>query len=141
MKTQKDNIQQLLKNAKLRLTPQRLVILEALLSLNHPNAEELALYVRKTHPNIAVGTVYKTLETFLECQLITKVDLPGDSIRYDAIQLPHHHLVNPDSGRLEDYYDDDLFALIENYLKEKPVQDFDLKEVKLQIIGKFTQKK
>jgi Fur family peroxide stress response transcriptional regulator len=54
----------LIKNG-LKVTPQRIAVLDALYSLNnHPTVERIIDFIRKNHPNIAVGTVYKALETF-----------------------------------------------------------------------------
>ncbi len=56
-----------LSGAGLKITPQRIAVLEAIISLkNHPTAENIAEYIKANHPNIATGTVYKTLETFVE---------------------------------------------------------------------------
>ena len=58
----------------LKITPQRVVILEAIYKLNnHPTAENIIEYIRESHPNIATGTVYKVLETLVENGLIKKV--------------------------------------------------------------------
>ena len=41
---------------ELKVTPQRMAILEAIYQLNnHPTAEKIIDYIRQTHPNIATG--------------------------------------------------------------------------------------
>ncbi|MDZ7623838.1 MAG: transcriptional repressor [Ignavibacteriaceae bacterium] len=51
-----------LKDINLKVTPQRIAVLEALNSIkDHPTADKIKEYVVKNHPNIAVGTIYKTL--------------------------------------------------------------------------------
>ena len=58
----------------LKITPQRVVILEAIYKLNnHPTTDNIIEYIRESHPNIATGTVYKVLETLVENDLISKV--------------------------------------------------------------------
>lgn len=53
------NISDLLKNAGLKCTPQRRIVLEALIHLNnHPTADALIGYIHKTHPEIAQGISY-----------------------------------------------------------------------------------
>ena len=65
MKKEKIRIE--LQNHNLKVTPQRTAVLEALNNLkDHPTADNIKEYVVRNHPNIAVGTIYKTLETFVE---------------------------------------------------------------------------
>ncbi len=127
-----------LKDSNLKVTPQRIAVLEALNNLkNHPTADKIKEYVIKNHPNIAVGTIYKTLETFVEKGLVKKVKTEKDVMRYDAILDHHHHLYCEDTERIEDFFDDQLNDMIEEYFKKKKIPNFKVKDVKLQIIGTF----
>jgi len=49
----------------------------------------------------------------------------------------HHHLYCSESDRIEDYVDDDLNTMIEEYFKQKKISGFQIEDIKLQIIGKF----
>jgi Fur family peroxide stress response transcriptional regulator len=60
-------------------------------------------------------------------------------MRYDAILEKHHHLYCSESDRIEDYMDDELNKLIENYFEKKNIPDFKIEDIKLQIIGKFVK--
>ena len=133
-----ENINQLIKAADLRVTPQRIAVMEALLKSNHPTADKLIELIRKSHPNIAIGTIYKVLETFVAKGLIKKLDTQGDSMRYDAILEPHHHLYSENTNRIEDFYDEDLSALIKDYLEKKKIENFKLSDFRIQLIGDFT---
>lgn len=125
----------------LKVTPQRIAILEAITELhNHPTAENIIDFIRENHPNIATGTVYKVLDTFLEKELVKKVKTEKDIMRYDAIIENHHHLYCKESDRIEDYFDSELNQLIEDYLKNKSIKNFEVDEFRLQITGKFTNK-
>ncbi len=122
----------------LKITPQRLAVLDAMNTLkDHPTAECIIDFIRKNHPNIAVGTVYKTLETFVEKGIIMKVKTDGDVMRYDCIHDKHHHLYSIDSKRIEDYYDPELNQLLENYFAKKRIPNFSVDDIKLQITGRF----
>ena len=126
----------------LKVTPQRIAILEAIIKLNnHPTAENIIDYIRKNHPNIATATVYKVLDALMVSGLIQKVKTERDIMRYDAIIENHHHLYCSDSERIEDYVDADLNRLIERYFEKKKIPDFKIEDVKLQIIGKFLKDK
>lgn len=126
----------------LKVTPQRIAILEVILSLeNHPTVENITDYLRLTHPNISLGTIYKTLDTFHKKGIINKVHDDRDFMRYDAIIEKHHHLYSSESDRIEDFYDNDLNLLLDEYLKKKKIPNFKVEDIKLQIIGKFTDNK
>ena len=122
----------------LKVTPQRIAILEAIIKLNnHPAAEKIIEYIRKNHPNIATATVYKVLDALVANELISKVTTERDVMRYDAVMESHHHLYCSESDRIEDYKDTELNEMIEKYFKNKDIPGFKIEDVKLQIIGKF----
>jgi len=122
----------------LKVTPQRVAILEAITKLNnHPTAENIIDYIRQNHPNIATGTVYKVLDVLAGNDLIKKVKTDRDIMRYDAITENHHHLYCAESDRIEDYFDAELNEIIEDYFRKKEIPDFEIAELKLQIIGRF----
>ncbi len=126
---------------ELKVTPQRIAILEVIMnSDDHPDADRIIELLRITHPNIALGTVYYTLDVFTKKGIIKKVPTSKDSMRYDAIQEKHHHLYCSDSDRIEDFYDEGLNKVLEDYLKKKKIPNFKIDDIKLQIIGKFTDK-
>lgn len=129
-----------LKNSGLKVTPQRIAVLEAVLSLDHPSADEIISLIRKNHPNIASGTVYKTLETLVDKKILLRVKTDRDIMRYDGVQKKHHHLYSSVSDRIEDFYDDDLDRIIEEHFKNKVIGNFRIEGIRLQLIGSFTDK-
>lgn len=134
------NIRDFLPRHGLKITPQRVAVYEAISTLrDHPTADHIIEFIRKNHPNIAVGTVYNTLETFVEKGLIVKVKPNGEAMRYDADLEKHHHLYSKDSQRIEDYYDEDLNRVIEDYFSKKKIPGFRVKDVKVQVIGQFAE--
>ncbi|MCD4833217.1 MAG: transcriptional repressor [Bacteroidales bacterium] len=131
-------IRDILIDKGLKVTPQRLAVLEAVIELgNHPSAEKVIEFIKSNHPNIAVGTVYKTLETYVEKGIVKKVKTDRDIMRYDAVLDKHHHLYCLESDKIEDYYDDDLNKIIEDYFEKNEIKNFKIEDIKLQIIGNF----
>lgn len=131
-------LSELINKSGLKVTPQRLAILDAIISLhNHPTAENICDYIKTSHPNIAIGTVYNVLETFVEKGIIEKVVTANDVMRYDFVSEKHHHLYCSESNKIEDFYDDELTNLINNYFTKKDIPNFKVKDIKLQIIGNF----
>src|ERR1700676_4632681 len=87
----------------LAVTPQRLVIIRALLaSAEHPRADTVYEIVRRVHPHISLATVHRTLETLCEIGEARKVTTLHDSARYDGNLAPHHHVVCVKCRRVRD---------------------------------------
>jgi len=122
----------------LKVTPQRVAIYEAIIKLNnHPAAENVIDYIKKNHPNISVGTVYKVLDSLVENELLKKVKTEKDIMRYDAVLSNHHHLYCAETDRIEDYEDEKLNKFINEYFKKNKVKNFKVQDIKLQITGQF----
>lgn len=137
MKIAIEDIRNKLADKGLRVTPQRMNILEAIYKLNnHPTAENIIEHIRKLHPNIATGTVYKVLETLVENNLIKKVKTGSDIMRYDGVIENHHHIYCSDCDLIEDYVDEELDLILKNYFKKKKLSGFEIDDIVLQIRGK-----
>ncbi len=136
-----DQLKDRIKSAGLRVTPQRLAILDAVYRLdNHPTAENIIESIRETHISIATGTVYKVLETLVKNRLIRKVKTENDVMRYDGFTDQHHHLYCSESDRIEDYADEGLDRVLSEYFHVNRIPGFNIEEIRLQINGKFTKK-
>jgi Fur family peroxide stress response transcriptional regulator len=126
--------------ANLRVTPQRIAVLNAVDKLkNHPTADKIISYIHRKYPSIAAGTVYKVLETLVEKKIIAKVTTRGDAMRYDSIMDAHHHLYCSESDRIEDYYDEELTRMMNNYFMKKKIPGFEIENINIQINGKFSK--
>lgn len=127
-----------LKNADLRITPQRIAVLEAFYSLNnHPNAEKIIHYVQEKNPNIAVGTIYKVIDILVQKEILHLVRTDKGVMRYDDVLEHHHHLMSDNSDRIEDYYDPELDEILKNYFSKKKINHFKIDNIKLEITGNF----
>ena len=82
-----------LRRAGQRVTPQRLVILGALLPSGHLAADDVFSRVEKQLPGVNRSTVYRTLELFSELGLVSVTDLGGGARQYELLDQPHHHLI------------------------------------------------
>lgn len=130
--------QQILKDANLRVTPQRIAVLESFRHINtHPSAEEIASFVFKKNPGIAFGTIYHILDSFVEAKILKRVKTDKGAMLYDPVLTKHHHLYCSDSDRIEDYQNSELDKLLEEYFKKHQIKGFDVEDIKLQLVGKF----
>lgn len=99
-----------LRQAGLRLTPQRVAVCQALAeSKAHPTAQTLFEQLAARHSAFSRATVYNTLETLARMGLAQQVLVAGDSaMRFDANLELHAHLVCSRCHRVEDYAGPDL---------------------------------
>ncbi len=93
-----------LKQAGLRLTPQRLSICRALAERkDHPTAQALYETLQKSMPTLSQATVYNTLEALVELGLIQDLGEAGDgATHYDIDPRPHINLVCTRCHRIVD---------------------------------------
>lgn len=133
-----NNCREKLTDKGLKVTPQRVSILEAIYTLNnHPTADNIIEYIRETHPNIATGTVYKVLDVLVVNKLIKKVTTDKDIMRYDGVIEKHHHFYCSECDVIEDYNDAELDKILQEYFKKKSFPGFKIEDVILQIRGTF----
>ena len=133
-----EEIRNKLSEKGLKVTPQRLAILDAIYKLgNHPTVDNIIEYIRQSNPNIASGTVYKVLDTLIENKLVKKVTTDRDLMRYDGIVENHHHLYCSGCDLIEDYMDEELDEVLKEYFKKKKFTGFQIEDIVVQIRGTF----
>lgn len=131
-------IRELLNECGLRITPQRVAVLDAIYKMgNHPSTEQIIDYIRKSNPNIATGTVYKVLDNLTDNKLIRRVTTDTNVMRYDGIAREHHHLYCTRCDVIEDYEDEELDEILRRYFEKKQITGFNLQEISVQIKGTF----
>jgi Fur family peroxide stress response transcriptional regulator len=136
-----DDFRQRLSSKGLKVTPQRIALYEAISgNVNHPDAETIYITIKRKHPNISQGTVYKNLETLVEHNVIKKIKTDTGKMRFESYLDHHHHLYCEDTDRISDYEDNELDQLLENYFKNKNIPGFKISDIKLQIVGQFDKK-
>jgi len=138
MRLKPEDIKEVLREAGLKATHQRVVIDDSLIkNREHPTAEQIFKALNSSNPTLSLGTVYKTLESLEDGGLIKKIATPEGSTRYDAKMNFHHHLYCEKSQRIIDFEDDKLETLIRKYLAQKGFENFDLNSVQIQVNGEI----
>lgn len=129
----------LLKNKGLKVTNQRLLVLEVLTACpdRHLTAEEIYEIIKTDCPEIGLATVYRTIQLLLELHLIDRINLDDGVVRYEigngkegGTKHRHHHLVCRKCGRVISFQDDLLEELEDKIVKTTGFQVMD-HEVKL----------
>lgn len=91
-----------LHQANLRVTKQRLAVLEAIGEHPHSTADNIHASVRAALPQITVQSIYTIIKSLVAAQLIRKLDLPDSGARYELEEHDnHHHVVCRSCGKVE----------------------------------------
>jgi Fur family transcriptional regulator, ferric uptake regulator len=100
--TNDPDYRQVLREAGLRVTPQRASIITLLSETDeHPNVEDLYEMARALDDTVSVATVYRTMSVLENAGLVRKLVLDDAPARYEMMpQTDHDHLVDVDSGEL-----------------------------------------
>ena len=135
------NFENALRENNLKVTPQRVAVLEAVSMLkSHPTAEEIRDSIQKKYPGIATGTIYKILDILVEKGLVKKVKTGRDIMRYDGMLKKHHHLYSRNTEDIMDYFDEDLDRMLDDYFLKKSIPGFVIEDIKLEISGRLDKK-
>lgn len=100
----KNDIITIIKDKHLKVTPQRVAIMESLMNSDlHPTAEQIMNGLKKTFPTISLATVYNTLEVLEKNALLVKLKISDDNcVNYDQNTKMHHHFYCKDCGKIYD---------------------------------------
>lgn len=110
----------ILREKGLKVTRQRLLVLEAIASRpgEHLTAEEIFELVKFSYPEIGLATVYRTIQLLNELHLIDRINFDDGYVRYEMGSAPgcgprhhHHHLICLKCGKVTSFQDDLLEEL------------------------------
>jgi len=139
MYEKQEQFKTILKEKGLKVTMQRIVILEAL--ADRPNyhftAGEIYKFVKAKKSDIGMATIYRTIQLLAELNLIDKLDLNDGFMRYEIGEKissikkhHHHHLICLKCGTILTCQDD-LLETLEYYIKKTMMFEVANHEVKI----------
>lgn len=101
-----------LRSKKVRLTPQRKMILKYLINHHtHPSAEMIYAELKDSVDNISMTTVYHTLKLLVDYGLAIELKNGDGSVHYDYFGHPHFHVVCDNCGKITDVFDPHFAAI------------------------------
>jgi len=93
----------LLKEKSIKITPQRIEILQFLdMNRTHPTVDEIYTKLKENNPSLSKTTVYNSAETLSKHGIIQSITITGNEIRYDFEQSMHHHFLCKRCGEITD---------------------------------------
>ncbi len=98
------NYENILRESGIKVTPQRLAIVEELNGHVHMSIDELYEAIKKKFPSISLATVYKNINAMMEKDFISEVKVPGQKSKYELTKQPHSHVVCQKCGKVEDIH-------------------------------------
>ena len=108
-----DYCKTIVRNLGLKVTQQRLVILEEILNgRDHVTAQDVFESVTKKYPEIGFATVYRFLRTLTEQGYTTELRMRGLPARYEWAKKQHHdHMTCLSCGLICEFENDEIEAL------------------------------
>jgi Fur family transcriptional regulator, ferric uptake regulator len=124
-----------LKGQKLRVTPERFEVLDAVLAVNdHFDADQLFLRMKNAGSKVSRATVYNTLDKLTACGIIARYRFDERLAKYELIyeSEPHHHMICRVCGRIEEFSDRRVDRLARDAAS---TMQFELSDAVLHIFG------
>lgn len=114
------SFKQMIRMMNLKVTEQRLVILEALYAGRaHVTAQEVFEIVVERFPEMGFATVYRFLRMMTQHGLVTEVRMGGLPARYELAQQTHHdHLTCVSCGKICEFANSHIEDMQEKVAKQ-----------------------
>lgn len=104
------------------MTKQKQLVLDIVKnSCEHLPAEAIYILAKKQMPSIAIGTVYRNLNSLADEGEIRRLEIPNAPDRFDKTVTAHEHMVCTRCGKLTDLRIENLKELIRAAAGEEPV--------------------
>lgn len=118
---QTPSTKQIIRDLNLKVTDQRLLILETILSGRpHLTAQEVFENVKAKDASIGFATVYRFLRTLTEQEFMTEIRMGGLPARYEwnRTQKHHDHLTCKECGKICEFENAQIEKIQEQIAKE-----------------------
>ena len=100
-----EQLKQACKDKGMRVTPQRIAIFKEIAqSCAHPDVETVYEAVKDKMPNVSMDTVYRTMASLEELNMIFRIDNQLPKARFDADRTPHYHFICTECNEVYDIF-------------------------------------
>ena len=131
-----NDYERLLREAGVRITKQRQVILKIIAeAADHPDAMEIYNRASALDASVSLPTVYRTMKTLEENGAIRRHTFEGGPSRFEHADSEHHdHLIDIDTGAVIEFTSPKIEALQAEIAREL---GYDIVHHRLEIYGKL----
>ncbi len=91
-----------LRAKNLKITPQRIAMLNEIKKNGHMDVDEIYAHIRDFYPSISLATIYKNIGALCEANILREVKAPGQKQKYELACDRHIHVTCEKCGKLED---------------------------------------
>ncbi|GMG81013.1 Fur family transcriptional regulator [Paralimibaculum aggregatum] len=101
----KDDLDDALREAGLRVTRQRAAIVKVLTEAeDHPDAHEVHRRASEIDNTVSLATVYRTLAVLSDKGIVHRHAFEGAPARFETADAPHHdHIIDVDTGAVVEF--------------------------------------
>lgn len=92
----------ILREKDLKVTPQRIFILEEIKRMGHASVEDLHEKVKDFYSSVSLATIYKNIHLLVDEEILTEVPVHGRKSVYEINTGDHVHAICPVCGYVED---------------------------------------
>jgi len=92
----------LLKEYDLKVTPQRVAIVEEFHQYGHMNIDDLYKKLLDKFPSVSLATIYKNINSMIEKVFLQALKIPNSKTFYELAKVEHSHLYCNKCGHIED---------------------------------------
>ena len=125
----------LLKQHKLKATPQRLAVHNVMLQLIHASAEQVADVLKEaSESKVSVSSVYNILSQMASLGIYGRRLSVNNVMYFDVNPENHLHLYDPQNNIFKDVQDTDLLMEIEERIKRHRYRGFRVSSVEVNVI-------
>lgn len=93
---------QMLKDNNLKVTPQRVAIVDELYVKGHLNIDDLYTLLKSKFPSISLATIYKNINAMVGSLFVSEVQIPNKKSVYELTKELHSHIVCKNCYCIED---------------------------------------
>jgi len=93
---------QKLRDQDLKVTPQRLAILDEIEHAGHIDVDTLYEILKMSFPAISLATIYKNVNQMYELKILEVIKVPDRKLQYEIAKEPHIHLACDRCGSIMD---------------------------------------
>jgi Fe2+ or Zn2+ uptake regulation protein len=137
-----DRFKSVLKRHRLKATPQRLAVHEAMLDLGHASADQVGEWIAaRSDTRVTPASVYNILTQMTLLGVYVHRFSANNKMYFDVNTFRHIHLYDSVNNEYRDIMDDELLETVESRIRGKRYRGYKVDGVDIQIICHPTTRK
>lgn len=137
-----DRFKSVLKRHRLKATPQRLAVHEAMLDLGHASADQVGEWIAaRSDTRVTPASVYNILTQMTLLGVYVHRFSANNKMYFDVFPDRHVHLYDIRNNQIFDVEAGDLAAQVESGLKRRRFRGYKIEGIDIQIVCHQTRKK